>query len=219
MTDCCDRDSGHGGLLRPRRRTTARSPRPRRRRRRGSTAAWPGPTASTTRRRALLRARGRGRPGVRDGALGDRLRRRPQLQLRLGRLRPGQPELVAVHRAEAREHAERAAPPASAVEQALIATLAARYPGDRGRRGRPRLVRGARRGDANGVPALPGRPRRRRAVRRGSDERDAVADVGPPDRATGRGRPHASRRARSSSAPSRRPRLGSTRASCTCTST
>ena len=138
----------------------------------------------------LLRTRGRGRPRLRDGALGHRLRRRPELQLRLGRLRPGQPELVPLHRSGGARERRAARPPGLGGRAGADRDADGPLPGDRGRRGRPRLVRGARSGDAYGVPVVPRRPRRRGAVRRGSDERHSVADVGPPDRATGRGRPH-----------------------------
>ena len=140
---------------------------------------------------ALLRARGRGRPRLRDGALGHRLRRSAPTTTRPGTPSTRQDLADAV--------ARHATPPSRRA-------LGAGRPGHAGRAGADRRAAGA--ATRRPTPAedctvwndayadamrdvyarVPRRPRRRGAVRRGADEPHAVAAVGPRHR---RSRPRA----------------------------
>ena len=139
---------------------------------------------------ALLPAGGRARSRLRDGPVGDRLRRRPLLQQAVEQVRPGRPRGHPGrgphrHPAGAGAHREHEPGGAGAHRSARAALSLA----GAGRRLRP-VERRLRRCDARGVPLVPGRPGRMRAVRRGAHEPHPLGLVGPRDGRAGRGRGH-----------------------------
>ena len=151
---------------------------------------------------ALLPAGGGARPGVRDGLVGRRVRRRTLLQQAVGEVRPGRPGAHARH--GARRRPSRARPGHGRRADRAGARRGARPALSviRARRLRP-LERRLRRRDARGVPVAPGRPRRDRAVRRSAAEPHPLGVVEPGDRRAGRGRRHRGGR-RSAGADARR---------------
>ena len=167
----------------------------------------------------VLRARGRARPRLRAGPLGDRLRDRAELQQAVGGVRPCRPRGVAREgvrrgRGGARVRGSRRAGRAGAHRGAREP-----LPGQRPV-GRPRRVeRRLRRGDACRVPRASRRSRRRGAVRRRADEPHAVGAVGslhgPAVGGCGDARGQGGARARAR--PARRPHAPPDSCTSTCT--
>ena len=156
----------------------------------------------------VLRAGGRARPRLRDGALGDRLRDRAELQQAVGGVRragagrrSSASRMPRVGRAAATARAA-----AAPVEQALDrGARRERYPSRRPPDDRARGTTPTPTAMRDVYRRHPRRARRRGALRRGADEPHAVAAVGSVHRPAGRGRGHGSRPSRCSSARSRGP--------------